>query len=147
MPVKKENDFEKILDEYLEPKEKYDSNEQPKLTQKTTKPPKNLEPIPKDILQKIKNSKIPLKTLDLHGYTTQEAFNKVQETIITAYNQNIRGLLIITGKGKNNEGVLKKIMPEYLKHDIMRMYVVGIEEALPKHGGSGALYVYLRKNV
>ncbi len=147
MQTKKENDFEGILEEFLEPKRKYDSKESP--PPKHAKPPARgrLEPIAKDVLQKIKAEKIAHKILDLHGYTKEEAFNKVQESIINAYNQNIRVLLIITGKGKNGEGVLKKIIPKYLNHATIGAYIIGMAEALPKHGGSGALYVYLRKNV
>jgi DNA-nicking Smr family endonuclease len=62
-------------------------------------------------------------------------------------------VLVITGKGSaaspdspfGERGVLRRAVPHWLRLADLRSLVVGFEEASPHHGGSGALYVRLRR--
>ncbi len=60
-------------------------------------------------------------------------------------------VMVITGKGgagrsmESERGVLKRLVPHWLADPIQRRYVLGYEDAAQKHGGSGALYVRLRR--
>ncbi|MFL5135469.1 MAG: Smr/MutS family protein, partial [Microvirga sp.] len=42
-------------------------------------------------------------------------------------------------------GVLRRMVPHWLRLPDLRSLVIGFEEASPQHGGSGALYVRLRR--
>jgi len=62
-------------------------------------------------------------------------------------------VLVITGKGAaatgaslfEERGVLRRIVPHWLRLPELRPLVLGFEEAAQHHGGAGALYVRLRK--
>lgn len=89
----------------------------------------------------------PEAVLDLHGCTTPEAFLKVMDWIHRAADEDCRCVLIITGKGRGfgpdgNMGQLRFQAPEWLGN---HPRVMAYHTALPRDGGSGALYVYLRR--
>ena len=96
-------------------------------------------------------------TFDLHGYSLDEANIKIKELIKHSYNNGIKKLVIVTGKGlhsKNesdpyiskNFGILKHSVPEFIKSDNELMSKINnIEEANIEDGGSGAFYIHLKK--
>ena len=60
--------------------------------------------------------------------------------------------LVVTGKGAlapalfgDERGVLRRMVPHWLRLPDLRALVLGFEEAEQRHGGSGALYVRLRR--
>lgn len=99
--------------------------------------------------RKLKSGDYPIDyTLDLHGLTQPAAHKRLRETVSKAYIQQWRCLLIVTGKGRGQEGgsgVLKREVPLWLQESGMREIVLRVEPAQPRHGGSGALYVLLRR--
>ena len=109
----------------------------------------------KDQTEFRKNS-LDTKTLDLHGFTLEEANNKVQEFINSSYLNNVKKLIIVTGKGlhsKNYENpyvskdlsILKYSVPEYIKKNKNLMKkIIELKEADIKDGGSGSFYIYLK---
>ena len=99
-----------------------------------------------------------IKTLDLHGYTLDDANQTIENFIKKSYVDNISKLVIVTGKGihSNNEkdpyvskdlGILKYSVPEYIRNnqELMKM-IYEIKEANIEDGGSGAFYIFLKKN-
>ena len=54
-------------------------------------------------------------------------------------------VLVITGKGVSGRGALKHEVPQWLALADFRPLVIGYEEAAINHGGSGALYVRVRR--
>lgn len=91
--------------------------------------------------------------LDLHGYTREEAWQKVEQFIHRHYLQGSRNLLIVTGKGRASAenphahaGVLRQYLPQWLTDDALRPYILAFDKAAHKDGGSGAFYVLLRRN-
>ncbi len=96
-------------------------------------------------------------TFDLHGYSLDEANNRIKELIEQSYNNGIYKLVIVTGKGlhSNNEkdpyvskefGILKNSVPEFIKNDKNLMNLINyIREADIEDGGSGSFYIYLKK--
>ncbi len=98
--------------------------------------------------------KMPIEgTLDLHGYRQEEALNKLQIFIGHAYHKGYRNLLVITGKGSKSqidasptEGVLKERVPDWLNHTTLRAYILAFSYAQPQDGGTGALYVLMKRN-
>lgn len=82
--------------------------------------------------------------LDLHGQTLYSSRLLLHKVISNCYEKNIRNLLIITGKGKNNKGALKCEVPKWLGDKIFNKFLVSFNIA-PKHsGGDGALLVRIK---
>ena len=110
----------------------------------------------KDFKQYKKTSSFQIKC-DLHGYSLDTANDKIRELINHAYNNGIRKILIITGKGlhsdnernpyiSKNFGILKNSVPNYIKSNLDLMELVKeIREADVNDGGSGAFYIFLKK--
>jgi DNA-nicking Smr family endonuclease len=85
--------------------------------------------------------------LDLHGMTQAEAHDALTGFLRRIQARGGRLVLIITGKGSGTgeRGVLKRMVPLWLRAGDLRGLVVGFENAGIGHGGEGALYVSLRR--
>ena len=83
--------------------------------------------------------------LDLHGMTEAIAHRALLKFVSSAHFSSYRTLLIITGKGTAGQGVLRRKVPHWLKEPPLADKVLAITEASPKDGGSGALYVRMRR--
>ena len=83
--------------------------------------------------------------LDLHGLKPEEAAQRLLDFILQQYALEHRCLLIIHGKGshRNEAPVLKNLVNHWL-HQIPQ--VLAFHSAIPKEGGSGALYVLLKRH-
>ena len=86
----------------------------------------------------------PEKVLDLHGYTLYSAKLLLHKFVTSCYEKNIRNILIITGKGQNNKGVLKEEVPRWLNDKTFNKFVVNFSIAPKFFGGEGALLVKLK---
>jgi DNA-nicking Smr family endonuclease len=87
----------------------------------------------------------PEGRLDLHGMTEAKAFQALHRFIAASVRQQKRILLVITGKGRGSEGVLKRIVPLWLEEDSLNKHIQSVAPADPKDGGEGALVVRLKK--
>jgi DNA-nicking Smr family endonuclease len=88
--------------------------------------------------------------LDLHGMTQTRAHRALHNFLMRASEDGMTFVLVITGKGRtvgpdSERGVLRRLVPEWLSLPEFRGLVVGFEEAHIGHGGSGALYVRVRR--
>ncbi|MGO4387743.1 Smr/MutS family protein [Microvirga sp. 2YAF29] len=90
--------------------------------------------------------------IDLHGMRQEEAHFALLRFLHQAQNSGYSVVLVITGKGGaatgglfDERGVLRRMVPHWLRLPDLRSLVVGFEEASPQHGGSGAIYVRLRR--
>ena len=63
---------------------------------------------------------------------------------MNAYEKNIRNVLIITGKGYNNTGILKKEVPLWLNDKILTKLLINYKIAPKNFGGEGALLVRIK---
>ena len=82
------------------------------------------------------------RRLDLHGLTAARAESRLAQFIETAARDGCRCVLVITGKGA---GILRGHVPDWLKRQPLSPHVLALAEARPHDGGSGALYVLLRR--
>ncbi|MBD3321579.1 MAG: hypothetical protein GF350_10845 [Chitinivibrionales bacterium] len=93
-----------------------------------------------------KNSKLPGKTLDLHGLTEAEAVPRIRNEVLRCKENGIARLLIVHGRGYHSspgEGpVLQKLVRTMLEHELQPVIRDWIS-ALPKEGGEGATVVRL----
>jgi DNA-nicking Smr family endonuclease len=87
------------------------------------------------------------RRIDLHGLTQAAAEARLKRFLHEAQDDGARVVLVITGKGTDGgeRGVLRRMTPHWLASPTMRDVVVGFEEASRGHGGSGALYVRIRR--
>ena len=119
----------------------------------------NNESLPNKDLDTIKKKTKKINTFDLHGYSLEEANDKITDLIHSAYINNVTKLIIVTGKGihSDNEkdpyvskdlGILKYSVPDYIKRDSQLMKMINkIEDAKIEDGGSGAFYIFLKKKI
>lgn len=84
-------------------------------------------------------------TIDLHGMTQAQAHSTLDRFVGRHVNQASRVLLVVTGKGKGGDGVLKRQMPEWLMAGPYASRILRIVTAARGHGGGGAFYVLLRR--
>lgn len=92
----------------------------------------------------------PQARLDLHGMTVEAAHGALSRFIHESSALGRRCVLVVTGKGRGEHGgrgagVLRRDTPRWLTVSPLAEQVVGVFEAHPRHGGGGALYVYIRK--
>ncbi|WP_417667924.1 Smr/MutS family protein [Roseibium sp.] len=95
--------------------------------------------------------------IDLHGMTQHQAHERLRGFLYQAQASGHKIVLVITGKGGRGKdrdfrhdhwddmGVLRRAVPQWLAMPDMRSVVIGYEEAHVTHGGSGALYVRIRR--
>ena len=91
-----------------------------------------------------KNKLKPNIILDLHGYTLDSAKLLLHKFICDCYEKNVRNILIITGKGINNKGVLKEEVPKWLNDEFINKFLVNFSIAPKNFGGEGALIVKIK---
>ena len=84
--------------------------------------------------------------LDLHGMTQAEARRALAGFVSGSRAAGRRCVLVITGHGRMSGGILKSAVPRWLHEPDLRRHVLAIAPARPQHGGSGALYILLRKS-
>lgn len=97
----------------------------------------------------------PEARIDLHGMTLAQAHPALTRFILNAFDDGLRLVLVITGKGKDRDdpgpipirrGVLKHQVPNWLHMPPLGRVVLDLREAHVRHGGAGAYYVYLRRS-
>lgn len=87
-----------------------------------------------------KNDK-PFVRFDLHGMTQEQSYRQLHQFLTSAQQRDIKMVLVITGKS----GSLRDMTPKWLS--AMTNLVSSCVEAKPQHGGKGALYVTLKRNI
>ena len=90
----------------------------------------------------------PEKKLDLHGKTLWEAKKSLSHFIKSSINNNIRCILVITGKKKTlngSRGLIRENLPLWLKENELLHYILFHCYAIKKDGDDGARYILLRK--
>ena len=98
-----------------------------------------------------KGKRMPESKLDLHGMTLIAAERAVTRFIADVSEQNLRVVLIVTGKGTRLEGGrvfggrIRGEFAGWLERPENRARIAGVRPAHPRHGGSGAFYVLLRR--
>lgn len=95
---------------------------------------------------KLKRGRLAIEgRLDLHGMTQSLAHAALIRFVRTAHANGKRILLVITGKGARQEGVLRRLLPLWLETDDLAPHVLAFSVARPQDGGTGAFYLRLRK--
>jgi DNA-nicking Smr family endonuclease len=111
----------------------------------------------KDNILKKKTS-LKIKSIDLHGYTLDQANESIERFIIKSYKESANKLIVVTGKGLHSQNekdpyvskelsILKYSVPEFISKNKNLMNIIyEITDAKIEDGGEGAFYIFLRKN-
>ena len=113
--------------------------------------------VDKDFKHQIKNH-LKVKSIDLHGYTLEQANNAIEQFILKSFEEGVSKLIVVTGKGIHSNvekdpyiskdlSILKYSVPEFINNNQNLMRVINdIQDATIEDGGSGAFYILLKKN-
>ena len=116
------------------------------------------EKLPDKDLKNIKKKNKKNRSIDQHGFTLDEANKTIENFINKAFSENINKLIIVTGKGLHSENekdpyvskdlsILKYSVPEFISNNASLMSMINeITDAKIEDGGTGAFYIYLKKN-
>ena len=98
------------------------------------------------------------KSIDLHGYTLEKANEIIEKFIYKSFREKINKLIVVTGKGLHSQNeknpyvskdlsILKYSVPEFIKNNKNLIKIINeIKSANIEDGGSGAFYIFLKKN-
>ena len=105
-----------------------------------------------------KKISLKIKSIDLHGYTLEEANRSIENFITKSYEDGINKLIVVTGKGlhsqnekdpyvSKNLSILKYSVPEFISNnkDLVKI-IYDMQDAKIEDGGAGAFYIFLKKN-
>ena len=108
-------------------------------------------------LKVLNKNPLKIKSIDLHGYSLEQANIAAEDFIIKSYEEQIGKLIIITGKGTHSQNekdpyvskdlsILKYSVPEFISKNKNLMNIINdIQDASIEDGGSGAFYILLKR--
>ena len=115
------------------------------------------ESLPNKDLSQNKKIAFKIKSIDLHGYTLDEANKSIEDFILKSYEKKINKLIVVTGKGSHSQNeknpyvskdlsILKYSVPEFISNNKKLMKIIyEMKDAKIEDGGSGAFYIFLKK--
>jgi DNA-nicking Smr family endonuclease len=116
------------------------------------------EKLPNKDFKSSKQKTFKVRTIDLHGYTLEEANQIIERFIYQSFREKINKLIVVTGKGIHSQNekdpyvskdlsILKYSVPEFIENNKSLMNIINeIKDASIEDGGSGAFYIFLKKN-
>ena len=116
------------------------------------------EQLPNKDFRLSKEKFFKVKSIDLHGHTLEEANKAIEKFIYQSFTERINKLIVVTGKGLHSQNekdpyvskdlsILKYSVPEFIESNKSLMKIINeIKDANIEDGGSGAFYIYLKKN-
>jgi len=119
---------------------------------------KSSDKLPNKDVKNITKKLFKVRSIDLHGYSLDEANRTIDDFIHNAYLESVNKLIVVTGKGLHSEiekdpyvskdlGILKYSVPEFISSNSKLMSMINeITDAEIDDGGSGAFYIFLKKN-
>jgi len=138
-------EFARALDAKAAPVAVPPVRERDRLTHALKTPPQDIEPGRK---RRIARGRDSLEArIDLHGLDQDHAKAVLLGFLTRAQADGYRAALVITGKGVQGDGILRRRAPEWLSDPTMRHVVAGFSPAAQHHGGDGALYVAIKRRV
>jgi len=120
---------------------------------------KSNEKVPNKDFEQTKNIRSKTIHIDLHGYTLEDANKKMTNSIEKAYENQVKKIIVVTGKGLHSDvsndpyvskdlSILKYSVPEFLKNNSeLKKKIIEIKDADVADGGSGAFYIFLKKKL
>jgi len=116
------------------------------------------EKLPNKDIKIDKKKILKTRSIDLHGYTLEEANKTIENFIIKSFQENINKLIVVTGKGIHSQNekdpyvskdlsILKYSVPEFISNNKNLMKIIyEMKDAKIEDGGAGAFYIFFEKN-
>ena len=116
------------------------------------------EKLPNKDIKLDKKKLLKIRSIDLHGYTLEQANKSIENFIIKSYQEKINKLIVVTGKGIHSQNekdpyvskdlsILKYSVPEFISNNKNLMKIIyEMKDAKIEDGGGGAFYIFLKKN-
>jgi DNA-nicking Smr family endonuclease len=112
---------------------------------KKTPPNAKLHPLPvREARRRLKSHPEIEAVLDLHGLTKLAAYEEVARFLRVQHQKGRRHVLIITGKGRQGEGVLRSALPHWLNESALRPTISAFAAPRPEKGGEGVMHILLK---
>ena len=106
--------------------------------------------VDRNTMRRLKRGQFPIQDhIDLHGLTQKDAETKVRDFLVNSQARGLQCVLIVHGRGLNspdNIPILKERLPVWLNRGPARKIVKAFSSARPYDGGTGAIYVLLRRH-
>lgn len=116
------------------------------LTTVASQLPSPSHPIEERVMRNLAKGRLSIDSrIDLHGMTQDRARFALLDFLQMSQTADHRIILVITGKGNEGTGVLRRNVPIWLSAPPFTALVNGFRESHISHGGEGALYVRVRK--
>ena len=118
----------------------------------------NEEKLPDKDFKYEKNKFLKTRSLDLHGYTLEDANKAVENFINKSFKEKVNKLIVVTGKGLHSQNekdpyvskdlsILKYSVPEFISNNKNLIDIIyEIQDAKIEDGGSGAFYIFIKKD-
>ena len=115
------------------------------------------EKLPNKDFKSSKKKFFKVKSIDLHGYTLEEANETIEKFIHQSFIEKVNKIIVVTGKGIHSQNekdpyvskdlsILKYSVPEFIENNKSLMNIVNeIKDASLDDGGGGAFYIFLKK--
>jgi DNA-nicking Smr family endonuclease len=93
----------------------------------------------------------PDMSVDLHGHNLDTAYSLLDDSLARAISNDARLILLITGKPPTGarhpggRGAIRAAVGDWLAASRHAGNIAAVRGAHPRHGGSGALYIILRR--
>jgi DNA-nicking Smr family endonuclease len=101
------------------------------------------------LMERLKKGLFPIQDyIDLHGLTRHEAEVKVRDFLLRSYRLVFWCVLVVQGRGLNSENhipILKELLPAWLSRGPIKKIVLAFSTSRPYDGGTGAIYILLRR--
>ena len=116
------------------------------------------EKLPNKDYKKSSQKIFKTRSIDLHGFTLDQANKIIEDFIYQAYKEQVNKLIVVTGKGIHSQNekdpyvskdlsILKYSVPEFIENNKSLMNIINdIKDANIEDGGCGAFYIFLKKN-
>ena len=116
----------------------------------------NKDKLPNKDNKSYTNTPLKIRSVDLHGYSLEQANKYIENFIKKSYEEKINKLVVVTGKGLHSQNekdpyvskdlsILKYSVPEYIENNQNLTNIINeIRDASIEDGGSGAFYIYLK---
>jgi DNA-nicking Smr family endonuclease len=101
------------------------------------------------LMRRLKKGRFPIQDyIDLHGLKKREAEIRLRDFLLKSQRLGLRCVLVVHGRGLNSENnipVLKERLPVWLNRGPIKKIVLAFSTARTYDGGTGAIYILLRK--
>ncbi|MGI9400715.1 MAG: Smr/MutS family protein [Rhizobiaceae bacterium] len=105
------------------------------------------KPLDDKTVRKLRKGKLDIDAvIDLHGMAQLQAHRSLIDFVENQQRADARIVLVITGKGRSGQGILRDAVPRWLAEHPLREMVGGWRNSHLSHGGEGALYVRIKRS-